>query len=96
MDETRKRYLLAGVLVGTVTVGLVVLARKTPPDLWPSTLRRVAGDVLDLIQSRYGGGDSPTVEIAENALEQIEESSDETALSRAFHEAVEEAQEESR
>ena len=46
MDETRKRYVIAGVLVGTVTVGLVVLARKTPRDQWGETLRRVATDAL--------------------------------------------------
>ena len=90
MDETRNRYILSGVLVGAVTVGLIVLARKTPPDQWASTLRRVAGDALHVVKERYGP-ENQVVGIAEKALDQFDESGEETALSRAFQEAVEKA-----
>ena len=90
MDETRKRYIIAGVLVGAVTVGLVVLARKTPRDQWGDTLRRVAGDALAFAKERYGANEP--IRLVEKTLEKFDETGRETALSRAFHEAVEHAQ----
>lgn len=87
MDETRKRYVYAGIILGAVTVGLTVLARKTPPDQWADTLRRIATDALGVIKSRYGS--SETLNLVEKTLEKFEETGRETALSRAFHEAVE-------
>ncbi len=91
MDETRKRYIYAGILVGAVTVGLVVLARKTPRDQWGDTLRRVAGDALDFVKERYGANEP--IRLVEKTLEKYDEKGQETALTRAFHEAVEHAHE---
>src|SRR5690349_9973640 len=68
MDDTRKRYLAAGVIVGTVAVGLAVLYRRTPKDRWNETLNRIAHDAVGLLKSRYGGGSTPVL-LAERALE---------------------------
>lgn len=87
MDETRKRYVAAGVLIGAVSIGLVVLARKTPREQWGTTLQRVAKDALALVRIRYG--EFEPLAIVEQTLEKFEESGEETALSHAFHEAVE-------
>lgn len=87
MDETRKRYVTAGILLGALTVGLVVLAKKTPRDQWADTLRRIATDALAVVKSRYGSSE-PFI-LVEKTLERFEETGRETALSRAFHEAVE-------
>ncbi|MDX1934351.1 MAG: hypothetical protein SFU56_17245 [Capsulimonadales bacterium] len=67
MDETRKRYLLAGVVVGAVTVGLIVLSRKVPRDQWGDTLGRIGRDALGLVKSRYG--DNEFVRMAERAID---------------------------
>lgn len=87
MDETRKRYVVAGVLIGAVSVGLVVLARRTPREQWGPTLQRVAKDALALVRIRYG--ESEPLALVEQTLEKFAEGNEETALSRAFHEAVE-------
>jgi len=71
MDDKRKRYLTAGILIGVVTVGLTLLARKTPRDQWASTLSRVARDVLGFVKGRYGN--NPAVTIAEKTLDRFEE-----------------------
>lgn len=82
---------MAGVLVGAVTVGLTVLARKTPPDRWAPTLSRVAKDAVAVIRARYGN--SEPLDLVEKALEQYGSGeSPETALSSAFHEAAEKAE----
>lgn len=86
MDDSRKRHVVAGVLVGAVAVGLTVLARKTPRDQWGETLGRVAKDALGFIKSRYGNSDP--IALVEKTLEKFEEKGEETALSRAFAEAV--------
>jgi hypothetical protein len=67
MDETRKRYLIAGAIVGAVSVGLVVLARKTPRDKWGETLGRIARDAIGLVKARYGNNEA--VRMAESALD---------------------------
>ena len=86
MDETKNRYITAGIVVGAVTVGLVVLARKTPPDQWGETLRRIASDALDLVRARYGA--SEPVAVVEKTLEKFHETGRETTLSQAFEEAL--------
>jgi hypothetical protein len=67
MDETRKRYLIAGAIVGAVSVGLIVLARKTPRDKWGETLGRIARDAIGLVKARYGNTEA--VRMAESALD---------------------------
>jgi hypothetical protein len=67
MDETRKRYLIAGAIVGAVSVGLIVLARKTPRDKWGETLGRIARDAIGLVKARYGNNEA--VRMAESALD---------------------------
>jgi hypothetical protein len=67
MDETRKRYLIAGAIVGAVSVGLVVLARKTPRDKWGETIGRIARDAVGLVKARYGNNEA--VRMAESALD---------------------------
>lgn len=67
MDETRKRYLLAGVAIGAVTVGLIVLSRRVPRDQWGETLGRIGKDAVGLLKARYG--DNEIVRMAERALD---------------------------
>jgi len=45
MDDKRKRYLIAGVTIGAVTVGLIVLSRRVPRDQWGETLGRISGAI---------------------------------------------------
>ena len=70
MDEQRKRYLTAGVILGAITVGLAILARKTPRDQWGTTLSKIMRDVLGLVKSRYGNNEA--VIVAEKALDRFE------------------------
>jgi len=67
MDETRKRYLIAGVVVGAVSVGLIVLSRRVPREKWGETLGRIAKDAIGLVKARYGNNEA--VRMAENALD---------------------------
>ena len=71
MNEQRKRYLTAGVILGAITVGLAILARKTPRDQWGSTLSKIMRDVLSLVKSRYGNNEA--VAVVEKALERFED-----------------------
>ncbi len=57
MDETRKKYIIAGVVVGAVAVGLTILARKTPRDQWGSTLLKITKDGLSVVKDRYGNNE---------------------------------------
>ncbi len=70
MDEQRKRYITAGVIIGATTVGLAILARKTPRDQWGSTLSKIMRDVLSLVKSRYGNNEA--VIVVEKALDRFE------------------------
>ncbi|HVK05000.1 MAG TPA: hypothetical protein VM490_16105 [Armatimonadaceae bacterium] len=72
MDDSRKRYLAAGIVVGAVVVGVAVLARKTPRDRWAETLTRVAKDAVGVLKTRYGN--SEPMQIAERAIARLEES----------------------
>ena len=67
MDDKRKRYLIAGVTIGAVTVGLIVLSRRVPRDQWGETLGRIGRDMLGIVKSRYG--DNDIVRMAERALD---------------------------
>jgi hypothetical protein len=75
LDETRKRYLVAGVVVGAVGVGLFVLAKKVPRDKWGETLGRIAQDGFSLVKARYGNNEA--VRMAETALKRVLHSDDE-------------------
>lgn len=86
-DDTRKRTIYAGVIVGAVSVGLVVLLRKTPRDQWGETLRRVAGDAVAYVKERYGA--SEPIALVEKTLEKLGEKADESPIAHAFKEAVE-------
>lgn len=87
MDETRKRYVAAGIIVGAVTIGLAVLARRTPRDQWGETLRRIATDAVGLVKARYGS--SEPIAIVERTLDNLKDAGEgETTLSRAFSDAV--------
>jgi len=86
-NETRKRYLFAGIILGTAAVGLTLLARRTPRDQWGETLGRIAKDALTLAKGRYG--DSAPVALVEKTLERLQEDgAGETSVSRAFSEAL--------
>ena len=69
MDETRKRYMMAGLVVGAVAVGLVVLTRRTPRDQWGETLGKVAQDALSFAKGRLGA--SEVLTLAEKAVERF-------------------------
>lgn len=71
MDEQRKRYLTAGVIIGALTVGLAILARKTPRDQWGTTLSKIIRDILGLVKGRYGNNEA--VVVVEKALDRFEE-----------------------
>ncbi|MES2463339.1 MAG: hypothetical protein V4671_22420 [Armatimonadota bacterium] len=71
MNEQRKRYITAGVIIGAITVGLAILARKTPRDQWGSTLSKIMKDVLALVKTRYGSNEA--VVAVEKALERFDE-----------------------
>lgn len=71
MDEKRKRAMTTGVIIGAVTVGLAVLASRTPRDKWKITLVRVAKDGVRLARSRYRAV-APLLELAEHALSHYE------------------------
>jgi C4-dicarboxylate-specific signal transduction histidine kinase len=71
MNEQRKRYITAGVILGAITVGLAILARKTPRDQWGTTLSKIMKDVLGLVKTRYGNNEA--VVVVEKALERFEE-----------------------
>lgn len=88
MDDKRKRYILAGVVVGSVAVGLVVLARRTPPGQWNETVLRFGRDAVDFARTRYGS--NTYVLLAEKALEQFERRSaeDQQTVSPAVSEPV--------
>ena len=70
MNEQRKRYITAGVILGAITVGLAILARKTPRDQWGTTLSKIMRDVLGLVKSRYGNNEA--VIVVEKALDRFE------------------------
>jgi len=78
MDEKRKRVVIAGVIVGAVTVGLVVLAKRTPREKWGETLAKITRDGLKLVKMRYGTIAAPVIELAERTLDRLEEGSDST------------------
>jgi len=78
MDDKRKRVLTAGVIVGAVTVGLIVLAKRTPKEKWGETLVKISRDGLKLVKMRYGALATPVIELAERALDRIEEGGDTT------------------
>jgi hypothetical protein len=86
MDETRKRHVTAGVLVGAAVVGLAVLARRTPREQWGEAFGRVASDALFFVKSRYGA--TEPVVLIERTLERLRDSGEPTAMSRAFAEAA--------
>jgi hypothetical protein len=69
LDENRKRYLIAGVVVGAVGVGLFVLSKKVPRDKWGDTLGKIARDGLSLAKARYGNNEA--VRMAETALNRV-------------------------
>jgi hypothetical protein len=72
MDDKRKRYVVAGVIVGAVGVGLAVLSRNTPREQWGPTLLRIAKDGLKVVKSRYGN--SEMLGIVEKTLDRLQES----------------------
>lgn len=92
-DDTRKRTVYAGVIVGAVAVGLTVLLRRTPRDQWGQTLSRVAKDALSLVKERYGH--SEPLALVEQTLDKFHETGRETAMTHAFEEAVERTHEKS-
>lgn len=73
LDDTRKRYIVAGVVVGAVTVGLVVLAKRTPRDQWGETLGRVAKDALALVKMRYGNNEA--IRMVERTIDRYQQQS---------------------
>ncbi len=71
MDDNRKRYVVAGVIIGAVAVGLAVLAKRTPRDKWGSTLSRIAKDGLAVVKNRYGNNE--VVAMLEKTLDRVQD-----------------------
>jgi|GEM_PF-2158193 hypothetical protein len=74
MDEKRKRIILAGVIVGAVSVGLVVLSRRVPREKLGETLGHIGKDALKLVKMSFGNNFA--VQMAERALEQVTKPAD--------------------
>ena len=72
MDETRKRNLIAGIVVGAVAVGVIVLMRKTPREKWGDTFGKIAKDGLNLAKMRYGNNE--IMRLAERTVDRMIES----------------------
>ena len=66
MDETRKRQLITGIVIGAVVVGGVILLRRTPREKWGETFGNIAKDALGVVKSRYGNNE--VVRMAETAI----------------------------
>jgi hypothetical protein len=79
IDDTRKRYIMAGIVVGTVAVGLIVLSKKVPRDKWGETLGNIARDGLSLVKARFGNNEA--VRMAETALNRALPAPDDAATS---------------
>ena len=69
MDEERKRRIVAGVIVGTVVVGLAVLAKRTPREEWGATLAKLAKDAVSVVKARYG--DSEAFRMVESTIDRF-------------------------
>jgi len=69
MDEERKRRIMVGVIMGTVTVGLIVLAKRTPREQWGTVAARLAKDALKVVKARYG--DSEPLRMVESSLDKF-------------------------
>jgi hypothetical protein len=69
MDDKRKRMVVAGVVVGAVSVGLVLLARRVPREKWGETLGRMAKDALGVARSFYGN--NIAFRVADEALNRV-------------------------
>ncbi|GAB4462997.1 MAG: hypothetical protein OHK0029_30910 [Armatimonadaceae bacterium] len=54
MDETRKRIVLTGAVIGAVVVGGVMLARLVPREKRGETLNRIGKDTLKFLKWRFG------------------------------------------
>ncbi len=72
VHERRKRQFTTGVIIGAVTVGLLVLAKRTPRDRWAETLARLTKDGLRLARLRYGVVAGPLFDIADHVLGRFE------------------------
>ena len=72
MDETRKRQLIAGIVLGAVTVGVVVLLKNTPREKWGDTFGKIAKDALGLAKVRYGNNE--LMRLAERTVNKVIES----------------------
>lgn len=73
MDDKRKRALTAGVIIGAVIIGLLVLAKRTPREKWGETMVRVAHDVMRFARMRYGIVAKPLFDVAEQIIERMGE-----------------------
>ena len=71
MDDKRRPYFLAGLIIGTLGVGLALLAGRTPREQWGATLLRIMRDGLGLARVRYNN--HPLVNVAEKAVDRISE-----------------------
>lgn len=80
MDETRKRNLTIGVLIGVVVAFLIVLTKRTPPEKRRATYLRASRDALRLAKLRYGVVAAPLFGLADHFLTHFE--GDDTASSK--------------
>lgn len=71
MDETRKRQLIAGIVVGAVTVGVIMILRRTPRGKRSATFGNIARDALKLVKARYGSNE--VTRLAERAVDRVVE-----------------------
>ncbi len=72
MDDSRKRNLTIGVLIGTVIAFLLVITKRTPPEKRRATYLRATRDALRLARMRYGVVAAPFFGIADHFLTRFE------------------------
>lgn len=63
----------AGLILGVIVFGLIVLARRTPREKWGETLVRVARDIMRFARMRYGIVAKPLFDVAEHILDRLGE-----------------------
>ena len=72
MNESRKRNLTIGVVLGAILAFVLVLAKRTPPEKRRQTFARASRDGLRLARMRYGAVAAPLFSLAEHLIDRFD------------------------